>query len=169
MLDHSQPGPCLTARHAVRSRPCDAIDNLRKACAGVSAERAQHEADGGNASTTLRNRYTAWTSRPEPARRAADHSVLLALLLTATGVAAEARCSGPWVPAVSTILLCFCVVYLLGRGGPASTRKPAERRHTASAGFAIDSTRRISEPGLAASGFTVSECAGVCQVLACVS
>jgi hypothetical protein len=31
----------------------------------------------------------------------------------------------------------------------ARTKKPAERRLSASAGFAIDSTRGISEPGLA--------------------
>src|SRR5712692_9226210 len=39
------------------------------------------------------------------------------------------------------------------------TRKPAERRPSDSAGFAVHSTRRTSEPDLVASGFTVSELA----------
>ena len=154
MLDHSQPGPCLTARRALRSRPCDAIDDLRKACPGVSAERAQHERMGATLLPPPRNRYAAWTSRPEPARRAAEHSVLLALLLTATGSqrrpAARARGSLPYrrsrcASAWSTSF---------GEAGLPAREKSAERRHTASAGFAIDSTRGMSEPG----GSRASQC-----------
>jgi hypothetical protein len=50
---------------------------------------------------------------------------LLALLLTATGVVVvvEACEPRPSVGVVSTISVCFCMVYLLRRGGPASTTK----------------------------------------------
>jgi hypothetical protein len=55
-----------------------------------------------------------------------------------------------------------CAHLRLSRRGLLRIRKPAERRRSDSDGFAIHSTRRMSEPALTAAGFAVSELGTLC-------